>query len=297
MPAARSFATLLLFTLRPRSRLSAARRQPRVWPAAAAMVLAATTSAAQTPLAPPTTIDPAVLARAADLVYSRDLARARAGKALNADPVMLARARLDVNPLIANASDILPAAANWTWTVSVETRPEAIASCLPTGKVLVSSALFDRVKLTDDEFSAIVAHVVAHALIGQDASDAVAAYARTRTVATPDPDVNRAAVQLADALGRVMLSKRYDAAAEKAADAMALDLMARGGINPGVAAGAWRKVAAAGGTAPQELAALHPIGPERIAAIEAQVPAVMPIYQNTVATRPPHGPAPAMPRR
>jgi predicted Zn-dependent protease len=263
----------------------------------AAVMLAAATAAAQVSVTPPPTFDPAVLARAAQLAYSRDLARAREGKALNADPATLARARHAAEPLIENASDILPAAESWTWILSVETRPEAIAYCLPAGKVLVSSALFDRVKLTDDEFAAIVAHVVAHALIGKDADAAVAAYRRTRATATPDPDVNRAALQLADALGKVMLSTRYDGAAERAADAMALDLMARAGIDPSAAAGAWRKVAAAGGTAPQDLAVLHPVGTERIAAIEAQLPVVMPVYRHTLATRPPRGPAPPLLRR
>ena len=137
------------------------------------------------------------------------------------------------------------------WILSVETRPDAIAYCLPAGKILVTSALFDRVKLGDDEFAAIVAHVIAHALIGQDANDAVAAYERTRGTATPDPDANRAAVQLADALAKLIASDHYDAAAEQAADTVALELMAGAGINPGVVAGAWRKVAAAGGSAAQ----------------------------------------------
>ena len=264
---------------------------------AGALLFLAAAAAAQSPVPERPKIDPAVLGRAADLVYSRDLTHARTAKALNVDPALLSRTRRAVEPLVSYAPDVLPAAAHWSWIVSVETRPDAIAFCLPAGQILVTSALFDRVKLTDAEFAAVIAHVIAHALIGRDANDAVAAYQRTRGTATPDPDVNRAAVQLAEALASLMASDHYDAAAEKAADTVALELMARSGIDPGVAAGAWRKVAAAGGSSAQGLAALHPAGNERIAAIEAQVPGMMPLYQKALAARPPPDSGQPMPRR
>jgi Zn-dependent protease with chaperone function len=292
MPDVDRFAAMLRRRLLPTGR----RGRARAALTAAAMMLAVA-AAGESPVLPAPKIDPAVLARAADLAYSRDLARARAGKALNADAGMVTRMHRAAEPLISYAWEIQPAAAGWAWILSVETRPEAIAYCLPAGKILVSSALIERVKLNPDEFAAIVAHVIAHALIGQDALDAVAAYERTRKSATADPDVNRAALQLADALAKVVQSDHYDAAAEKAADAVALDLMARSGIDPGTAAGAWRKVAEARGTAPQELAVLHPVTPERIAAIEAQMPAVTPVYRNALATHLASPPAPPMPRR
>ncbi len=304
MPLAPLFAAVLpprrraAFLRSPCLRAARPGAGPRLAPLAlAALLLAAGTASAQAPALEPPKIDPAALARAADLAYTRDLKRANAAKALNADPALLSRARHAAEPLISYAPDVLPGAATWAWAVNVETRPEAVAYSLPDGKILVSSALFDRVKLTDDEFAAIVAHVIAHALIGHDANDAVATYERARRSAAPDPDPNRAAVQLADVLARQILSDHYDAADEKAADALAVELLARSGINPGVAAGAWRKLAEAGGGGAQGLATLHPVRPERIAAIEAQAAKVAPLYQQALAARPAPGIAPPMRRR
>jgi len=290
-----------LFALSRASRTDAApcSRIPRsrIALAAGALLLAAATAAAQSPLVHTPAIDPAVLIRAADIAYSQELARARKEKTLNVDRGLAARAHHDAEPLISYSRDILPAAARWGWHLSVEARPEAIAYCLPGGKIIVTSALFDRLKLTDDEFSAVVAHVVAHALIGKDTDAAVAAYQRERGRTTPDPDTNRAALELADALRKVLLSEHYDAAAERAADDVALELMARSGVNPAVAAGAWRKVGQAGAGSAPELGALHPVTPERIAALEAQAAVVAPLYQKALAGRPPAQMAPPMPRR
>ncbi len=260
-------------------------------------LLLATAVAAQTPAMVTPDIDPAVLARAAGVAYTREVARAGKKKILNTDAGMHARANRAVQPLISYARDVLPAAATWAWALSVETRPEAIAYCLPGGKLVVTSALFERVKLGEDEFAAIVAHVIAHALIGRDAAAAVAAYQRERGRKTPDPDPNRAALKLADALDALILSEHYDAAAEKDADVVALDLMARSGINPTAAPGAWRKLAAAGAASPQGLETLHPVTPERLAAIEAQAKADLPLYEKALVSRPPPASAPPMLRR
>jgi hypothetical protein len=272
-------------------------RRTRVALAVAALLLAATPAAAQSPLVHAPAIDSAVLDRAADIAYFQEIARARKAKMLDGDRATTARAHRAVEPLISYSRDILPAAARWGWVLNVETRPEAIAYCLPGGKIIVTSALFDRLKLSDDEFAALVAHVVAHALIGQDADAAIADYRRERGRTTPDPDPNRAALELAESLQKVVLSEHYDAAAEKAADQVALELMARSGITPTVAAGAWRKVEQAGATSSQELGALHPVTPERIAALEAQAAAVAPLYQKALSGRAPALSAPPMPRR
>ncbi len=272
------------------------RRRRRGWLGIAALALLGSAPAAQPPVLEHPAIDPAVLSRAAEVAYSKEIARARTAKTLVREGDVLRRARRDIEPLASYASEILPEAVNWQWSVNVERRNDALAICLPTAKILVSSALFDRAQLTDDEFSAILAHVIAHALIGHDANEAVAAYVKKRGSAKPDPDINRAALQLAESIGSVMGTAHYDTAAEQAADTVALELLARAGIDPGVAPAAWRKIAAQGGAVP-DVAALHPVSPQRLAAIEAAVPGVMPLYRKALVSRPPAPPAPPPLRR
>ena len=50
-----------------------------------------------------------------------------------------------------------------------------VAYCLPGGKIIASTALVDRMRLTDDELAAVLAHAIGHAIAGHDADEAIAA--------------------------------------------------------------------------------------------------------------------------
>ncbi len=286
--------------LRPRRRFDWLPERVRRRPcggllAVAALLLAAVAASAQTPVPQAPSVEPELLARAAEIAYRREITRPVPAGIRNTDPELIRRARYATKPLIGYVSRNFPEAANWDWAVNVVKRDEPIAVCLPAGKILISSGLFDRMRLTDHEFAAIVAHVIAHALSGDDARDAAAAYERMRGSTRADPDVNRAALQLADVLAALTATAHYDTAAEKAAATLALDLMARAGVDPRAALDAWRKVARAGGASPPGFLALHPAGAEQIAAIEAQLPLVLPVYDEVVAGRTPREPRPPMP--
>jgi Zn-dependent protease with chaperone function len=231
----------------------------------------------QQPPPPAATMDMVNLA--SELLYSRELERARAKRALDMDRSKLRTARRAAQLLIEAAPSITPAAAGWSWQVDVETRDEPIAYCLPGGKVMLSTGLVDRMRLTPGEVAVLVSHAIAHALAGHDAKEAIA-----RVGAMPEsPDPNRRILQLMDALSKLVFATPHDIATEKAADSLALEYLARAGIDPEPTVEAWRKVARAGGTTPPAFLALHPMWSGRIEEIEAQVPAVLPLYEQAKA--------------
>jgi predicted Zn-dependent protease len=144
---------------------------------------------------------------------------------------------------------------------------------------MLSTALVDRTRLTLPELAVVIAHAIAHALSGHDVESAVAQLARL----PESPDPNRRALQLADLLARLTFATPNDKATEQAVDLLTLEFMARAGVDPEPAPEAWRKIARAGGATPPGFLALHPMWPGRIEEIEAQMPAVLPLYEQAKA--------------
>jgi hypothetical protein len=224
-------------------------------------------------------VSPEMMNRAADLFFARELERTRAKRTLDMDRSKLAMARRASQLLIEGAPLILPEATKWSWAIDVETREEPIAYCLPNGKVMLSTALIDRVRLTPDEMAVVIAHAIAHALAGTDATEAAARLADMRE----SPDPNRRILQLADILGKLILDTPHDQVTERAIDSLTLECMARAGVNPEPAVEAWRKIARAGGATPPGFLALHPVWSGRIEEIQAQIPAILPLYEQARA--------------
>jgi len=244
---------------------------------AAALLLSATESRADEPNAP--VIDPGIMSRAAQIAYARELGRAQAKQALDRNSELLRTARRVTDYLILSAPKLLPESAGWAWSIHVETREEPVAWCMPGGKLMLSTGLVDRAKLTPPEIGVVLAHAVAHALAGRDR-----ALAAARLAALPvSPDPNRRALQLADILVSMALGERHDKEAEREADAIALELMARAGLDPGPTVEAWRKIARAGGATPPGFLSLHATWPGRIDEIEAMIPRVLPLYEQARA--------------
>ena len=224
-------------------------------------------------------LDPALMNEAAQVAFEREAARAQAKRTLDRNREQLRVVRHAAAYLIAYAPKVVPAAAGWSWTVHVETREEPVAWCLPGGKIMLSTGLVDRAKLTPAEIGVVLAHVIAHALAGRDEAIAAARLAAQREF----PDPNRRILQLADILGDIALSERHGKEAEREADAFALELMARAGLDPESAVEAWRKIARAGGATPPGFLSLHATWPGRLEEIEALIPQVQPLYEQARA--------------
>jgi predicted Zn-dependent protease len=226
-------------------------------------------------------LDPVLVSQAASMYYKKELARINLTHNLNEEKWQFALVRRSGERLLPRVKAAYPATAAWSWALSLETRPEMIAWALPNGQIMVSTGLVQGLALTDAELAAILAHAIAHAVSGQDLRDAASAYRRIRT--DVDPDTNRAAVELSEILGKLMVTPHYDAADEKAVDAIAIELLARSAVNPTAAVSAWRKVARSGSSTPPGLLALHPVTAVRMADLEAQAEAVKPLYEEARA--------------
>ena len=68
--------------------------------------------------------------------------------------------------------------------------------------------------------------------------------------------------------------------AESEADRYGLELAARAGYDPRAAVRLWEKMAAASGNGPPQFLSTHPAPGNRIQALNALVPQMMPIYEK-----------------
>jgi hypothetical protein len=257
----------------------------------AALTLPAAPCRAQSGAADASPVPAATILKAAELAYTREILRARAKGALDSSGRHVAIVRGVLQPIVAKTGTLYRETADWSWAISVETRDEPVAYCLPGGKILVSTGLIDRPGLTPDELGAVLAHAIAHAIARDDAEEAVARLVREGRAVNADP--NRTLLNLAEILAQVITDVPHDVNDERATDTRALELMARLGIDPRPAVDAWRKIARAGGATPPGFLSLHPTWSGRSGELEAQMPAMVALYEAALREQPP--PVPSAP--
>ena len=85
---------------------------------------------------------------------------------------------------------------------------------------------------------------------------------------------------LADAVVQYSLTLPNSRSNENEADLIGLELAARAGYNPNAAITLWQKMARESQDAPPEFMSTHPASSSRIAALQAAIPKVMPLYQQ-----------------
>jgi predicted Zn-dependent protease len=225
------------------------------------------------------------LERAAAQQYTALLRQARAKGALGPDDhPQVVRLRAIAKRVIANAARFHPEAAKWQWEVNLVGSNQINAFCMPGGKIAFFTGILDRLKLTDDEVAVIMGHEVAHAL-REHARERVAKSELTRL------GVAIAALAAGDAryadafnLGGALLTLKFSRDDESEADAIGLELAARGGYDPRAGVTLWQKMGAASKGAPPQWLSTHPSGKSRIKDIEQRLPAVMPLYEKARAT-------------
>jgi len=222
------------------------------------------------------------LERQATQEFSKLKQEAAAKKLLApADHPQARRLRQIADRLIPQASRFNPRAQQWQWEVILISAKEVNAFCMPGGKIAVFTGLLVDLKLTDDEVAVVVGHEIAHAL---------REHARAQIAKGQLTDLGTSLLGeligggkytgLFNAGGQLMTLK-FSRDDETEADAIGLELAARGGYDPRAGISLWQKMAAASKGAPPQWLSTHPSGANRIQEIERHLPEVMPLYEKS----------------
>jgi predicted Zn-dependent protease len=224
---------------------------------------------------PAATLDTAAYDQGGEIAYRRVLQPAAAERKLNADRAFTSRVRGIANRVVVAAPATVPAADTLVWGVNVVTDPLVDVIEYPGGRLLVHSGLAQS-GLGDEEIAAVLAHVIAHGLLGYDRALVSSAVAEADAGAA---DPNRRVIAIAEAAARVLKQRKAPPAEVEAADRMSVELMARAAYDPRAAARAWRRLGAAGGP----LAERFPVTEARLAALDAAATSMVPLFEDTRA--------------
>jgi len=193
------------------------------------------------------------------------------------DPVMADRVSRITGRLVTIAVEQYPNSANWEWSVAIIDDPETVnAWCMAGGRMAVYTGLFEKLKLTDDEFAQIMGHEISHALANHTAERMSRAMATTIGVVAVGAMSDRpvAAMGGAAVAAQLALTLPNSRTAESEADRLGMELAVRAGYDPDAAVTLWQKMGAEGGDAPPEFLSTHPAPTNREAALGAMIPSM-----------------------
>jgi predicted Zn-dependent protease len=209
----------------------------------------------------------------------------RAQEKISNDPQALARVAR-VGQRIANvAGSDLPGAE---WEFVVFDSPEVNAFALPGGKVGVYTGLL-ALATSDDEIATVIGHEIAHVTArhggermtvqqGVQLGGAVLGGVADSRLSGNASNLLKVAYGAGSQVWGVLPHSRFQ---EAEADKIGLRYAARAGYDPRAAVAFWLKMNQRAGDAAGGPAFLrtHPSGEDRIAALNAEIPLVMPLYE------------------
>jgi Zn-dependent protease with chaperone function len=212
--------------------------------------------------------------------YRGELGTATKAGKLNTDKATLERIRVIADRLIPQVATFRPDALQWQWEVNLETTPELNAYCAPGGKIMFYTGIIKQLNLSDDEIAAIMGHEMSHALREHGRERMSQAYAQQAVMAglAIYTGMDNQQSSLMQTAAQVALTLPHSRAQEAEADIMGLELMSRAGYDPKAAVSLWEKMDKAAGSGGSAMLSTHPSGPQRIAAIQANLPKVYPLY-------------------
>jgi len=213
-----------------------------------------------------------------------------AGK-LNSDPAQAARVKEIARKLIQQTAAFRPDALSWSWEVNVIQSEKINAFCMPGGKIGVTSAMLSKLDLTDPEVATVIGHEIAHALrehSREKRSQDVLAAAIVEGVARSGGRYAGTAAVLTQVGSQLFVQLPYSREMESESDSIGLELMARAGYDPTLAAGLWIKMAAhSGGGGATDFFSTHPSDDKRTADIQALATRVLALYTAAVLKQQP----------
>ena len=172
-------------------------------------------------------------------------------------------------------------AARWPWQLVLIDEDTVNAHVMAGGKITVYTGLIRKLRLTDDEIAAVMGHEMAHALREHTREKMSQAAAGDLAISIGGAllGVGEGGQQLAGLGKQLALDLPFSRGMESEADLYGLELAARAGYDPRAAVTLWQKMAQAGGSNGPGFLSTHPAPGDRMAALQAAIPKVMPLYE------------------
>jgi predicted Zn-dependent protease len=211
--------------------------------------------------------------------YTQTLSEAQKQGKLSTDAALNSRVKRITDRLIVQAGSMYPPSREWQWSVAVIDDPSLNAWCMPGGKMAIYTGIIEKLKLTDDEIGQIMGHEIAHALLGHGRERMSRAIAMQGGMTLGSIVAGRD-LSVLSPVADIALTLPNSRANESEADRYGLELAARAGFDPRTAVRLWEKMSAAGSGAPPQFLSTHPSPDNRIQALNALVPQMMPIYEK-----------------
>ena len=211
--------------------------------------------------------------------YAQTLSEARKQGKLSTDAALNGRVKRITDRLIVQAGNMYAPSRQWKWSVAVIDEPTLNAWCMPGGKMAIYTGIVEKLKLTDDEIAQIMGHEIAHALLGHGRERMSRAMAMQGGMTLGSILAGRDLSVLAP-VADVALTLPNSRENESEADRYGIELAARAGYNPRAAISLWEKMGTASGNNAPTFLSTHPAPGNRIQALNAEVPRMMPLYEK-----------------
>jgi len=212
--------------------------------------------------------------------YAQALAEAQKQGKLSTDAALNARVKRITDRLIVQAKLMYPPSKDWNWSVAVLDAPTLNAWCMPGGKMAIYTGIIEKLQLSDDEIAQIMGHEIAHALLGHGRERMSRALATQAGLTLGSIAAGTDLTGLAP-VAEIALNLPNSRSSESEADRYGIELAARAGFNPRAAVRLWEKMAASNkGGQPPKFLSTHPSPDDRIQALNALVPKMMPLYEQ-----------------
>ena len=194
------------------------------------------------------------------------------------DPLLADRVQVITGRVVAVAVQEFPHTRDWNWSVALIDGPDTVnAWCMAGGRMAVYSGLFNKLKLTDDEFAHIMGHEIAHALANHTAEQMSVAMATSAGVIAAGVAAENKGAALAGAAlaAQVAIQLPNSRTAESEADVIGIKLASKAGYEPAAAVTLWEKMEAEGGGGRVEFLSTHPSPGNRRARLKARTSALV----------------------
>ena len=172
---------------------------------------------------------------------------------------------------------------SWNWGLQLIDSPLVNATCAPGGRITFYSGIINKLNLTDDEIAAIMGHEIAHAVREHGRERVSQAMAQNVIANVALAAAGAGSAQSIDAANQIMqyvLVLPNSRQNETEADAIGLEIAARGGYDPRAAITLWEKMSKESkGKNPPEFLSTHPSNENRIKELSALMPRVIPLYE------------------